>query len=255
MPKQALSIISSSLVSSSVTTGLGRHTAAVLAEPDGAQRLVNTTYKLQVGYGKPKEGGEKERETTTNQRRGGWNTLHARRIALHIGAFSLPNIAIALLVVQLLDRNVGRAWALYVLVGVQAGAAVAAMGVVLAQCGAPARGRWAWWWEQEKDMAESSCWDPAVFNDFSYFVAAYTAFTDAVLAAVPVAAFWRLQMPARTKLGVCLLMGLTLLSAIVTVVKSFYLHLFTDVVDPCESPSAPPYYLPLILPHLPRARY
>jgi hypothetical protein len=78
------------------------------------------------------------------------------------------------------------------------------------------------------------CWEPKVFNDFNYFVSAYTTLTDIVLAVVPVSVIWKLQMPFSTKLGVCIMMGLTLLSAIVTIVKATYLHLFADRMDPRE---------------------
>lgn len=77
-----------------------------------------------------------------------------------------------------------------------------------------------------------SCWDPAVFNDYSYWVSAYTTVTDIVLAVMPISVFWNLQMPFSKKLSVCVMMGLTLLSAIVTIVKATYLHLFTDKTDP-----------------------
>jgi hypothetical protein len=77
------------------------------------------------------------------------------------------------------------------------------------------------------------CWDAAVFNDYSYWVSAYTTMTDIILAIVPIKVFWKLQMRFSTRLGLCIMMGLTLLSAIVTLIKATYLHLFTDRTDPC----------------------
>jgi hypothetical protein len=77
-----------------------------------------------------------------------------------------------------------------------------------------------------------TCWSSDVFDDFSYWVSAYTTLTDIILALVPISAFWKLQMPFSTKLGVCIMMGLTMLSAIVTIVKATYLHLFTNHTDP-----------------------
>ncbi|KAJ6102313.1 hypothetical protein N7486_004740 [Penicillium sp. IBT 16267x] len=56
--------------------------------------------------------------------------------------------------------------------------------------------------------------------------------TDIILAIVPVTVFWKLQMRTSTKVAVCIMMSLTLLSAIVTIVKATYLHLFTDHTDP-----------------------
>ena len=85
---------------------------------------------------------------------------------------------------------------------------------------------------------QGTCWNPKVFNDYSYFVSGYTTITDIVLAVVPISVFWKLQMPFSTKLGVCIMMGLTLVSAIVTIIKATYLHLFTDRTDPrqCNYP-------------------
>ena len=40
---------------------------------------------------------------------------------------------------------------------------------------------------------------------------ALSAFTDVMLAIVPIAAFWRLQLRTMTKIGLCLLMGTTML--------------------------------------------
>jgi hypothetical protein len=43
------------------------------------------------------------------------------------------------------------------------------------------------------------------------------------------------QMPKSTKIGLCVMMSTTLLSAIVTIVKGSYLPLFTDAEDPRQS--------------------
>ncbi|KAL2802848.1 ketopantoate reductase PanE/ApbA C terminal-domain-containing protein [Aspergillus granulosus] len=81
---------------------------------------------------------------------------------------------------------------------------------------------------------QGDCWPQSIFYDFSYWVSAYTTMTDIVLAVVPISVFWKLQMRKSTKLAVCVMMGLTLLSAIVTIVKATYLPLFTDVEDPLD---------------------
>ena len=59
--------------------------------------------------------------------------------------------------------------------------------------------------------------------------------TDIVLAIVPVTVFWKLQMRTSTKVAVCIMMSLTLLSAIVTIVNATYWRMFTDHTDPRES--------------------
>jgi hypothetical protein len=98
--------------------------------------------------------------------------------------------------------------------------------LAFAQC-SPTQKLW------QRNMA-GTCWNPNVLNYFSYWLCAYTTLTDVVLAIVPVAAFWKLQMKRSTKIGMCVLMSMTMLSAIVTIIKGAYLHLFTDTVDPCE---------------------
>lgn len=65
---------------------------------------------------------------------------------------------------------------------------------------------------------------------------AYTMLMDVVLAVMPIRVFWSLQMSKKTKISLCSMMSLTLLSAIITAVKSSYLWLFTGSKDPRTSP-------------------
>ncbi|KAE8143757.1 hypothetical protein BDV38DRAFT_289629 [Aspergillus pseudotamarii] len=188
-----LSIIATAFVSYSVTLGLGRHTAAVIAE-HGMERYVKTAYWQILGF------------------------------PFNIGAFSFPNISIAILIVHLLDPNPLRARLLYAMVIFQVILAMISVFIVFFQCN-PTEMLW-------DHSVKGSCWSPDVFDDFSYLVSAYTTVTDFVLAIVPIRALWKLQMQTSTKVGVCIMMGLTLLSAIVTIVKATYLHLFTDRTDP-----------------------
>lgn len=141
-----------------------------------------------------------------------------------IGSFSFPNISIAILVNNLLDPNPLRTRCLYTMVILQVIFALISVIIIFVQC-KPTATLW-------NPSINGECWDPSIFYDFSYWVSAFTTFTDIVLAVVPISVFWKLQMRTSTKLGVCILMGLTLLSAIVTIIKATYLHLFTDHLDP-----------------------
>ncbi|KAJ6098360.1 hypothetical protein N7499_002734 [Penicillium canescens] len=189
----ALSIIAAAFVSYSVTLGLGRHTAAVIAE-HGQERLALTAYWQILGY------------------------------PFNIGSFSFPNISIAILISNLLDRNPWRTGCLYAMTILQVVLSIISIFVIFFQC-TPTAALW-------DPSVKGTCWSTKVFNDYSYWVSAYTTLTDIILAVVPIRAFWNLQMRFSTKLGICIMMGLTLLSAIVTVVKATYLHLFTDRTDP-----------------------
>lgn len=150
--------------------------------------------------------------------------LRVSALTKHPGAFSFPNLAITILINQLLDPNPLRTRLLYGMTLLQIVFAMITVVLAFAQC-TPTAKLW------EKTMA-GTCWDPNVLNYFSYWLCAYTTLTDFVLAIVPIAAFSKLQMKTSTKIGLCILMSMTMLSAIVTVVKSTYLHLFTDTVDP-----------------------
>jgi hypothetical protein len=140
------------------------------------------------------------------------------------GSFSFPNISIAILLTKLLDPNPIRTRFLYTVVVLQAIFAMVSVFIIFLQC-KPTEALW-------NPNVPGKCWNPSVFNDFSYWVSAYTTMTDILLAIVPITVFWSLQMQFSTKLGLCIMMGLTLLSAIVTIIKATYLHLFTDRDDP-----------------------
>ncbi|KAJ6090173.1 hypothetical protein N7486_008988 [Penicillium sp. IBT 16267x] len=188
----ALSIIATACVSYMATLGLGRHTAAVVAE-HGMARYEKVAF---------------------------WQVI---AFPFNIGAFSFPNISIAILIVHLLDPNPLRKWLLYTMVIFQVIFAMISVFIAFFQCKPTAK-----MWNPTLD---GTCWSSDVFDDFSYWVSAYTTMTDIILAIVPISAVWKLQMPFSTKLGVCIMMGLTMLSAIVTIVKATYLHLYTDLTN------------------------
>ncbi|KAH7033624.1 uncharacterized protein B0I36DRAFT_383449 [Microdochium trichocladiopsis] len=188
-----LSIIASFFVHYAAVLGLGRHTMAVFSE-FGPERLAMTAKMQILGY------------------------------PFNIGAFSLPNIAIAILVIKLLDPNPWRKYALIAMAILQVLLAVVMAIMAFVQC-SPVDKLW-------NRGLDGSCWDPSILNNYSYFVSAYTTLTDLALAVVPISAFWNLQMNMSTKIGIMVLMGLTFLSAIVTLIKATFLHLFNDTEDP-----------------------
>ncbi|KAH8673428.1 hypothetical protein BX600DRAFT_433057 [Xylariales sp. PMI_506] len=189
----ALSIVASALVTWSAVLGFGQHTTAVAAKttPDTLYFIA----KIQMlGY------------------------------PFNIGAFSFPNISIAILVNHILDPNIYRSTVLYAMVIIQVGLAMGSVMVVFLQCH-PTERLW-------NPTVDGYCLSPNVLNDYSYFLSSFTILTDVVLAIVPISVFWKLQMRQSTKIGLCIMMGLTMLSAIVTIVKATYLYLFTDKSDP-----------------------
>nr|CEG05532.1 unnamed protein product [Fusarium clavum] len=148
------SIVASALVQASADLGLGRHTAAVASEPGGIEKMVRTKILQVIGY------------------------------PFNIIAYSLPNVAILILIERLVGRTKNTSlWFLRVVVAIQIFLALISVVIIFAQC-RPTR----MLWDQE---AKGECWSPDVFNHSSYVVSSFTVLTDLVLAIVPIHAFWK----------------------------------------------------------------
>ncbi|KAF4956711.1 hypothetical protein FSARC_11479 [Fusarium sarcochroum] len=137
----------------------------------------------------------------------------------------LPNVAILILIERLAGRTetISRRF-LRGVVAIQLIFAAVSVIIIFVQC-RPTR----FMWDQTID---GTCWSPDVFNYSSYIVSAFTAFTDLVLAVVPIHAFWKLQLKLQEKLEITFMLGLTLLSAIFTIIKATYMDRFNDRTDP-----------------------
>ncbi|RFN49826.1 hypothetical protein FIE12Z_5887 [Fusarium flagelliforme] len=189
------SIVASALVQASADLGLGRHTVAVASEPGGIDRMVRTKILQVIGYP--------------------FNTI----------AYSLPNVAILILIERLVGRTKTLSlWFLRVVVAIQIFLAFISVVIIFAQC-RPTR----MLWDQE---AKGECWSPDVFNHSSFVVSSFTVLTDLVLAIVPIHAFWKLQLKRQEKLEITFMLGLTFLSAVFTIIKATYLSTFNDRTDP-----------------------
>ncbi|KAK6064544.1 integral membrane protein [Seiridium cupressi] len=197
-PSMVFSILAAFLVSNSAHMGFGRHIAAVLAELDGAKLSLEIAFYQMIGY--------------------------PNRPTFNIGSFSFPNISIAILVDNLLNPNLWRTRVLFTLVTLQVMFAFLSVLILFLMC-RPVEYLW------DKSLG-GSCWSASVMNDFSYWLSAYTAFTDIVLAIIPIVAFWKMQMRLRIKLGVCIMMGLIFISAIFTIIEATYLWLLFGAEDP-----------------------
>ncbi|KAF5656780.1 hypothetical protein FHETE_10794 [Fusarium heterosporum] len=189
------SIVASAIVQASVDLGLGRRTAVVVAEPGGAQRMAKTTKLQIIAY------------------------------PFNIIAYSLPNVAILVLIERLVGGTeaISRQF-LRGVVACQLILATASIIIIFVQCRPPE-----FMWDQTID---GTCWNPDVFNYSSYIVSGFTALTDLILAVVPIHAFWKLKLKLQEKLEITFMLGLTLLSAILTIIKATYMDRFNDRTDP-----------------------
>ncbi|MCJ1432412.1 hypothetical protein MMC27_001768 [Xylographa pallens] len=138
-------------------------------------------------------------------------------------AYSLPNISVAIFLNRILSPNRWRRWMIYAIVIAQSVIAAISCVILFTQC-TPTASLW--------DPAVSgTCLPSSVITGYSYFVGAYSAFTDIFLAVIPIAAFWKLQMKLKTKIGLGLLMGMTSIAAIAAIVKTTKLYELADVMD------------------------
>ncbi|KAK9424385.1 putative Integral membrane protein [Seiridium unicorne] len=141
-------------------------------------------------------------------------------------AYSFPNISVAILLQRLLAPNKLRTSLLYLLVCLQVVISAVSCILLLAQC-RPTESLW-------NPTIQATCFPPKTVSKFSFLVGwplALTAFTDVVLGIVPIAAFWGLRLPTRSKVGLCILMGCTLFAAVCSAVKTSKLSELDDFSD------------------------
>ncbi|KAG5948919.1 hypothetical protein E4U53_006105 [Claviceps sorghi] len=77
----------------------------------------------------------------------------------------------------------------------------------------------------------SKCWPAAVFDDISLFIGSYSAATDFILALLPWAILWKLQMKRREKFGVAVAMSFGVFAGSVAIVKILHLVANSDKMD------------------------
>ncbi|KAK6206642.1 hypothetical protein LQW54_007594 [Pestalotiopsis sp. IQ-011] len=140
-----------------------------------------------------------------------------------IMAYSFPNISVAILLERLLAPNKLRTRLLYLLASTQVVIASISCILLFVQCIPPVH---LW-----NPTIPAKCFPTGTVSRYSYFVGSFTAFTDIVLGIVPIAAFWGLKLPARTKVGLCILMGGTLFAAVCSIVKTTKLSTLSDFSD------------------------
>ncbi|KAL8749078.1 MAG: hypothetical protein Q9184_006945 [Pyrenodesmia sp. 2 TL-2023] len=138
-------------------------------------------------------------------------------------AYSLPNISVAIVLNRIIAPTRYLRMTIYAVAIAQSIIAAISCILLFAQC-RPSEYLW-------NPTIAATCMPPSVITGYSYFVGAYSAFTDVFLAVVPAMVFWKLQLKTKTKIGLCLLMGTTALAAICAIVKTTYLDELANLAD------------------------
>lgn len=135
--------------------------------------------------------------------------------SLAILCLGLGKIAIALLILRLLDRvSKKRRWSLHFANGLTLINTILMILFTFIQCEDPA----ALWDEAVK--AKTKCWDPRVQSSFSTYGAAMHALVDFYLAILPATLVWGLKVDVRKKLALCALLGCGSITGICASIKA-----------------------------------
>ncbi|KAF1948817.1 hypothetical protein CC80DRAFT_430540 [Byssothecium circinans] len=146
--------------------------------------------------------------------------------AFGIFCLSLGKIAIALLIVRLLDRTSRwRKWSLYVasiLTGING---LCMLVVNFAQC---------------KDInaiwnpvlrATTECWNPTVQSNFAIYAASFNTAMDFLLAILPITLVWNLRLNVQRKIALCLFLGCGVITGIISALKTSHLRSLSERSD------------------------
>ncbi|KAM0321744.1 hypothetical protein ACHAPQ_009284 [Fusarium lateritium] len=78
----------------------------------------------------------------------------------------------------------------------------------------------------------SECWDPETYLGVMYFIGSYSAATDFILALLPWAMLWNLNMRNKEKFGVAVAMSLGVFAGAIAIIKCTKLKANATSIDP-----------------------
>ncbi|KAH9900475.1 hypothetical protein F4778DRAFT_739113 [Xylariomycetidae sp. FL2044] len=131
------------------------------------------------------------------------------------GILTLPigKISVVLLLQRLMGPTaVFRKWFLWINMVAFTASMVASSILSFAQCNPP-RALW-------EDVPGSTCLDPSIQAHFAEFTCAYSSFLDFVLALIPITFIRHLKMSLQKKVGLCVLLGMGVLSGVCAAIKT-----------------------------------
>ncbi|KAL8917673.1 MAG: hypothetical protein Q9172_005736 [Xanthocarpia lactea] len=156
--------------------------------------------------------------------------LYTIAVPFGIVVLALTTLAIAIVLNGLIAPSKWHTCILYFLPVLQFVIGITGIAMLLTQC-TPTSALW-------NPQPGAKCRDKSISINYLYFKSAYVAFVDVFLAVVPFVAYWKLQIKAKAKIGLFLVMSATVLAAICALVRVAYitsLHDFRDYTcKPCR---------------------
>jgi hypothetical protein len=128
-------------------------------------------------------------------------------------SFGLPKLAVVVLLTRLLNPGKYHRWFLW-WQGIWAQLTLfATVGVLLGQC-MPARSLW------DFSITEKKCFDKKILIGYCIYAGIFSAFVDIYLAIYPTVVLFKLQLPTRKKIALCIALGIGLVSGVVAIYKT-----------------------------------
>ncbi|CAG9984040.1 unnamed protein product [Clonostachys byssicola] len=128
-----------------------------------------------------------------------------------IVAFGLPKLAVASLLVRLMNPNKYNKIALWAVSSLCFATLLGCVVILYAQC-TPAYSQWNF------DVA-GSCISKWVLVDYAIFAGGFSAFVDLYLAIYPASVLWTLQINLRKKIALCVALGIGSIATVVAIYK------------------------------------
>lgn len=119
------------------------------------------------------------------------------------GSAAFGKVSIALLLMRLMNRSRWQEIFLWVLIFFLFGMTLVLVIVTFSQC-TPVSFIWN---RVRVDPPPGTCWDHTIQQNVGYLQGTFSAWSDLVLALFPILIIWNLQMPLKTKIGICFLMS------------------------------------------------
>ncbi|KAK8024994.1 hypothetical protein PG990_002817 [Apiospora arundinis] len=126
----------------------------------------------------------------------------------------IARISIAMLIIRIFGSKKWLKWFVIIATVLQGASNIAVIVIVMTQA-TPVEGLW-------NTMIPANRRDPSVLTNATYVGGALFAFGDLTYVLLPVMVVWKLHMPLQRKLGLCILLALSLVTMGVAITKAVY---------------------------------
>ncbi|KAK4031322.1 hypothetical protein C8A01DRAFT_21439 [Parachaetomium inaequale] len=155
--------------------------------------------------------------------------MHAAKFFILFEGWSVAStafgrISFSVYLLQIVVINRMRKFLLYSFIAGQAIVNGLTIILIYVQCGTQPAAMW-------DPSIEADCWSPRVQRDFGFFQCSYNSLTDLFLTIFPIIIVWNLQLSWYKKLGISVLLGVSVVTFIESVIKGYSIKVLGEGVD------------------------